>query len=138
MIDLKLRLNEPALLELVSLSIGNPTPERLEQICQRYRQHSRWKIMGYESDGRVIGCIGIEISEPTQGVVRCISVLPSERNKGIGRSMLNEIVELTGLTSLIAETDREAVDFYQKCGFQVESLGEIYPHVERFRCFKSF
>ena len=50
--------------------------------------------------------------------------------------MLNEIAVVLGLIRLIAETDQEAVGFYRKCGFKVESLGELYPGVERFRCVK--
>ena len=34
----------------------------------------------------------------------------------------------------IAETDRDAVDFYRSCGFTIESLGEKYPRIERFLC----
>ena len=32
-------------------------------------------------------------------------------------------------------TDDEAVEFYKKIGFQVKSLGEKYPGVERFCCY---
>lgn len=35
---------------------------------------------------------------------------------------------------VIAETDEEAVNFYRSIGFEVYSLGEKYPGVERFRC----
>jgi hypothetical protein len=33
-----------------------------------------------------------------------------------------------------AETDEEAADFYRNIGFTVESLGEKYPGIERFKC----
>lgn len=36
---------------------------------------------------------------------------------------------------MTAETDAEAAGFYRACGFQVRSLGEKYPGVERFACF---
>ena len=136
MIDLKRRLNEPIVLELLSLSIGNPTPEKTEQMCQRYRRDPDWHIMGYEWNGLIVGCIGMEISGLTQGLIRCISVAPSIRQQGIGRAMLQEIATVNGLTRVIAETDRTAVGFYRQCGFQIESLGERYPGVERFRCVK--
>ena len=42
------------------------------------------------------------------------------------------------LTYIEAETDKEAVEFYKKIGFQVKSLGEKYPGIERFHlCFKN-
>jgi len=37
-------------------------------------------------------------------------------------------------TSIVAETDHEAVDFYRRYGFFITSLGEKYPGVERFLC----
>lgn len=33
-----------------------------------------------------------------------------------------------------AETDKNAVNFYRKIGFNITSLGEKYPGVERFKC----
>jgi len=37
-------------------------------------------------------------------------------------------------SSIVAETDYEAVDFYRRYGFVITSLGEKYPGVERFLC----
>ena len=37
-------------------------------------------------------------------------------------------------TSIVAETDHEAVDFYRRYVFFITSLGEKYPGVERFLC----
>jgi len=36
--------------------------------------------------------------------------------------------------SLEAETDADAVSFYERCGFAITSLGERFPGIERFRC----
>ncbi|HPH97803.1 MAG TPA: hypothetical protein PKW33_16525 [Anaerolineaceae bacterium] len=52
--------------------------------------------------------------------------------------MLDELGARPGLAKLSAETDCEAVDFYRRCGFQMESLGEKYPGMERFRCTRRF
>lgn len=35
---------------------------------------------------------------------------------------------------IYTETDNDAVDFYRKYGFEITSLGEKYPGVERFLC----
>lgn len=37
-------------------------------------------------------------------------------------------------SSLVAETDADAVEFYRRCGFAVERIGEQYVGVDRFRC----
>jgi len=56
------------------------------------------------------------------------------RKQGIGRKTIEPVRQSFGARSLIAETDREAVGFYERCGFTIESMGECYPGVERFRC----
>lgn len=38
------------------------------------------------------------------------------------------------LCFIFAETDNDAVGFYRSYGFEVTSLGEKYPGVERFLC----
>ncbi|GAA0394735.1 hypothetical protein GCM10008933_26940 [Paenibacillus motobuensis] len=38
---------------------------------------------------------------------------------------------------IIAETDQDAIGFYSKIGFEIHSLGEKYPGVERFQCILS-
>lgn len=49
--------------------------------------------------------------------------------------MIKEVVRIHQLTYLEAETDDEAVEFYKRIGFQVRTLGEKYPGVERFHCY---
>jgi ribosomal protein S18 acetylase RimI-like enzyme len=58
------------------------------------------------------------------------------RGEGLGRRLINEILSLQGGSTIQAETDKDAVNFYRSCGFEVKSLGELYPGVERFVCTK--
>jgi ribosomal protein S18 acetylase RimI-like enzyme len=90
--------------------------------------------MGYELDGDMVGCVGVEIPQPGHATVRHFAVMPEHRYQGIGRSMLRQLPDELSLVQLVAETDSGALRFYQQCGFDVESLGELYPGVELFRC----
>lgn len=56
-------------------------------------------------------------------------------SKGIALQMIKEIVRVYQLTYIEAETDDGAVEFYKRIGFQVKSLGEKYPGIERFHCY---
>ncbi|MES5955495.1 GNAT family N-acetyltransferase [Bacillus fungorum] len=80
-------------------------------------------------------CIGIEIIGVNKARICHIAVVPQYRHKGIALQMIKEVVRIHQLTYLEAETDAEAVEFYKKIGFQVKSLGEKYPGVERFQCY---
>ncbi|MGH0555722.1 GNAT family N-acetyltransferase [Bacillus pretiosus] len=80
-------------------------------------------------------CIGIEIIGTNKARICHIAVVPQYRHKGIASQMIKEVVRIHQLTYLEAETDDEAVEFYKKIGFQVKSLGEKYPGIERFHVY---
>ncbi|MEH6934440.1 GNAT family N-acetyltransferase [Bacillus sp. JJ783] len=81
------------------------------------------------------GCIGIALIDTNRARICHIAVDEKYRNHGIALQMIKEIVRKYELTYIEAETDREAVGFYKKCNFKIESLGEKYPGIERFYCY---
>jgi ribosomal protein S18 acetylase RimI-like enzyme len=66
--------------------------------------------------------------------VTSLAVLPAWRGQGFARSLLFGACEQLALRTLEAEVDAEGVDVAHALGFAVESLGQRYPGVERFRC----
>ena len=132
--DVLKHLDAPPLRDLLALTIGNPTDERLEEICTRYRTDPSYRLLGYQRNGMIVGCIGLELSFPGHAIIRALAVAPSARGHGIGSHLLRQSMRTFLLTHLLAETDRDAVEFYCKCGFTISSLGEKYPGVERFLC----
>jgi len=86
----------------------------------------------YEKYILIVGCIGIEQRSLSECAIKHIAVLADQRGKGIGSKMINFIA--SKYSSIIAETDYEAVDFYRRYGFSIVNLGEKYPGVERFLC----
>jgi ribosomal protein S18 acetylase RimI-like enzyme len=48
--------------------------------------------------------------------------------------MIDFIIEKHSLSYVCTETDKDAVGFYRNYGFEITSLGEKYPGVERFLC----
>ncbi|WP_283750308.1 GNAT family N-acetyltransferase [Bacillus cereus] len=81
------------------------------------------------------GCIGIALIDTNRARICHIAVDEKYRNHRIALQMIKEIVRKYELTYIEAETDREAVGFYKKCNFKIESLGEKYPGIERFYCY---
>lgn len=81
------------------------------------------------------GCIGIALIDTNRARICHIAVDEKYRNHGIALQMIKEIVRKYELTYIEAETDREAVGFYKKCNFKIESLGGKYPGIERFYCY---
>lgn len=81
------------------------------------------------------GCIGIVLIHTNRARMCHIAVDEKYRNQGIALQMIKEIIREYELTYNEAETDTEAVGFYKKCNFKIESLGEKYPGIERFNCY---
>ena len=65
-----------------------------------------------------------------------IAVDVSARGKSIGSYMINQVINNYGLLSVYAETDNDAVGFYQKNGFNIVEFSEAYDGetVVRYKC----
>jgi ribosomal protein S18 acetylase RimI-like enzyme len=133
-IDLKPRLDEPAVRSLLALSIGYPTPTKVTAAGEQYRQDDRRVLLGFERNGVLVGYAGIELVGPSEAILWNIAVIPAQQRQGIGRAIVTYVRDRFAPGRLVAETDRNAVGFYLACGFTIESLGERYPGTERFRC----
>ena len=138
LVELAARLDDPNVISLLAFSVGFPTPERLRTVMARYQEQAQWRLLGIEQDGILAGCIGVELSADGCAVIHNIAVAVEFRERGFGRAMIEAVAEQFQLRQLVAETDVDAVGFYRRCGFEITSLGERYPGVERFRCVKSF
>ncbi|MGI2328322.1 GNAT family N-acetyltransferase [Planococcus sp. YIM B11945] len=101
---------------------------------EKYMGLNQRKLFAYKLENKIVGCIGIELISGNLCEIKHIVVSPEERGQKIGSQMVQFVCKRFNLTSIFAETDQEAVGFYQKRGFDVESLGEKYPGRERFLC----
>jgi ribosomal protein S18 acetylase RimI-like enzyme len=120
---------EPLLWKLLSLATSN---DKVDIEYEKYVNFSNRTLFSFDLEGESVGCIGVEINRLNECEVKHIAVSSDHRGKGIGSKMIAYILEM--YPSISAETDREAVEFYLKCGFKITSLGEKYPGVERFLC----
>ncbi|SMF81175.1 Acetyltransferases [Paenibacillus uliginis N3/975] len=126
------RLEDLEVKELLAYSVF-PDPERLDQAVEAYRKPNGLELYGYEEEGVLVGIIGVDKVEDEM-TIKHIAVTPENRGKDYGRGMILELMVQQKPARVIAETDEEAVGFYRSIGFEIYSLGEIYPGVERFRC----
>ena len=136
MIDIRSQLGSTAVRNLVDhLEYPVEMRERkTEQILTEYRENRGQSILGAAEDGELLGFIGFRSDSPDRAVIRHIAVRRDRRGQGIGKQMILHVCNAYGLQEITAETDREAVNFYRRVGFRVESLGEKYQGTERFLC----
>lgn len=127
------KIEDEGIRELIGYSVF-PDPERTEEAVGQYRGDDGLPLFGVESEGEIIGIIGVRPLAENRWSIEHLAVRPDCRGAGFGRGLILELIEQVKPEVLVAETDEEAVDFYRWIGFEVESLGELYPGVERFRC----
>jgi len=131
--QIKHRLGEEEIRELIGYSVF-PDPERIEQAIGRYQHEEQMQLYGAIEEDEVIGIVGFTMDGDQNLILQHIAVRPENREQGHGREMMLELIGLMNPTTIVAETDEEAADFYRNIGFTVFSLGEKFPGVERFRC----
>ncbi|MBU5346479.1 GNAT family N-acetyltransferase [Paenibacillus lautus] len=131
--DITMQAMRPEVKELLSYSVF-PDPEAVVQAVAAYETGPS-RLFGFEEDGLLLGVIGFDVDQD-ELTIRHLAVLPENRGKGYGRGLILELLlEVQPKPArVIAETDEEAVNFYRSIGFEVYSLGEKYPGIERFRC----
>ena len=113
-----------------------PTEEKFNKKIDTFLIDNSIKIFACFNRGEIVGVIVISFLERNKIEIIGIAVVLSARSKGIGSYMINQIVKEYDLISVYAETDNDAVGFYQKNGFSVTEFSEIYDEkmVIRYKC----
>lgn len=108
--------------------------EKAETEYKKYITLRDRQLYGFMDGEAMGGCIGIEIVDADVLEIKHIAVAPEQRGSGLGRAMIQAVQGKLKPNVMVAETDLEAVGFYRSLGFEIRSLGEKYPGVERFLC----
>ncbi len=133
-IDIKPILKTPDVLSVLSESVGMPTEDKLKKRAQVYINNNNVVAFGYISDGAVLGVIVLDISKKEEIAILDIAVSKANQHNGIGKKLIEHVLANLNPTTIIAETDGDAVDFYRKFGFIINNLGEKYPDIIRYEC----
>lgn len=139
LVDLRHDLDTPEFRALLLLLVGwrnEPVldRERLDRVIGDYRTTPGLRVLGFKRAGVPVAIIAVDIAAGNVATIRHIVVQPELRRHGLGGALILETRVHLGLSEIRAETDRDAVGFYERSGFRVTSLGEKYRGVERFFC----
>ena len=113
-----------------------PTVEKFNNKANLFLNDNSVKIFACFEEDKIIGVMAVSFIEQNKIEIIGIAVDVSARRKGVGSYMINQVVNRYGLLSVYAETDNDAVGFYQKNGFIITEFSEIYEGetVIRYRC----
>ncbi|MCX7123063.1 MAG: GNAT family N-acetyltransferase [Gammaproteobacteria bacterium] len=104
-----------ALAEVIQASIGNPTPAKIQSILRQYANHDQ-HLIGCFSGTLLIGVIGIHLTG-ANAIIEHISVLKDFQARGVGKKLIQYVINHFNINTIKAETDDDAVGFYQAQGF---------------------
>ena len=90
-------------------------------VCENQGEKAGMMVLKYTNAGAEI--IGIAVPEKL-------------RRRGIGRYIIQFVLQSESLERLEAQTDDDSVGFYRKCGFALEKIIVDYPDgsVARYNC----
>ncbi|WP_456274174.1 GNAT family N-acetyltransferase [Bacillus sp. AK031] len=88
--------------------------KKLQQTMQNYEQEDNWQLFLWK-DEDIVGLIGVVI-ESDSIEVRHISVNPSHRHEGIGKSMLRTLSDI--YSNKMLKPSEYTAAFFDKCDFE--------------------
>ncbi|WP_188831418.1 GNAT family N-acetyltransferase [Paenibacillus aceti] len=137
MIDLK-TYNNLGEVKLLLAECMWPDDERIARELDQYLTNDSRGLFGIMIDNELAGLIGIIPYSEDAVELKHIAMKAPYRGRGIGKKLIAEYMRDYQPSTIIAETDQDAVGFYRKVGFEIHSLGEKYPGVERFQCIQFY
>lgn len=126
----KIELSHTQLPQVIAPSIGNATQEKIQLVLDSYQKRNH-HIIGCFFNQQLIAVIGVEQLN-NKANVRHISVLEKFKSQGIGKGLIEFVIKHFSLISLSAETDKDAIGFYQALGFFCEAFKGEYGI--RYKC----
>lgn len=133
-IDIKGNLRDERVLAVISLSMYMPTKEKLNSRIDKYESDANVSAFACDDNGFICGTIILRHTANDEFEILGIATAPSHRNQGVASRLIAFAVDTLKCRTIKAETDDDAVGFYRRFGFQVNSLGEKYPGCVRYLC----
>lgn len=122
------------LASVLSYALFEPSLEKSTRTLDALISRVDTTVAFSKTKGEISGIIAYTACRGGLTEILYISVAPDDRLKGVGKELVDHIRKKGGCSTITAETDKTAVNFYRQLGFRIASLGEKYPGVERFAC----
>lgn len=134
LIGIKNEIDNPTVLRLIGESAWDKSAEAMNRKVAEFRSREDLQLYGWIENDDILGVCGVVIHSNWIEIYN-IAVDPSIRKHGIGKAMITAIQQKYKIT-VKAETDDDAVGFYQKCGFKTKVFMKTYNtgEYQRYEC----
>ena len=104
----------------------HPTYDHFKEQMEDYLNEQSVRIYICENRGEKAGMMILNYLGVTAEIIG-IAVTNKARCQGIGKRMIQSVMESEGLERVVAQTDDDSIGFYRKCGFAEERTVVDYP-----------
>ena len=134
--DIKSHFLTPEVYEIYSQCMYAPTYEKFAEKARSYLNDPDTVIYGFFADHALLGVIVLQSKSPNTAEIVGIAVEHTHQQRHIGMELIQHAAEIGCYTELYAETDDDAVSFYERCGFETEAFQAAYDGIpcRRYRC----
>lgn len=122
------------ILALLAESVGQSTESALAELVDSCKPDDYPAIWIASGSDRPIGVMRLDSEDRTRCTITHIAVDKDLRSRGVGRLLIEFILDDLGFRQVEAETDDDARGFYEACGFIAKSIGENRYGIQRYRC----
>lgn len=128
-----IEVNRKQFFDCICDALYEPNEDKIEKLLLEFEMNKSKEIFGIFRKNNLIGVIAITTNESI--IINYIGVNMDERNNGIGTKLITFIKNRAN-KSILAETDNEAVHFYEKTGFSSKKIIKKYgtKDIIRFEC----
>lgn len=88
--------------------------QKLQETINLYESNDDWQLYLWKEDDDIVGIIGVSFEEDSTAILQHVSVNPSHRNQGLGKTMLLALNKLIG-EKLNILPNKHTREFYDKC-----------------------
>lgn len=105
--------HEKIAMGLLSFMPSEKDLKKLQHTIKLYEEDDSWQLYLYKDDDDIIGAIGVKVVGKV-AELHHVSINPSYRSQGKGKSMLNELRQQLG-DSIEIKPNQYTNDFFEKC-----------------------
>ncbi len=125
LVTLAEEFHSPAVYAIYQFCMYQPTPAKFSALAAELLSDGAARLCGCRRNGTLTGVLALRVLGD-EGTIAGIAVDGAWRGKGVGSFLVYGAMKAFHIEKLYAETDREAVEFYRKCGFSAEAFTKTY------------
>ncbi|MCL4351606.1 MAG: GNAT family N-acetyltransferase [Firmicutes bacterium] len=121
---------------LLFLAMGLVTAQKTAYWREQYMAGNPYQLWNWRQNTQLAGIFGLKLEGDTNHISH-IAVSATHRHQGIGSQMVGDMAKHFPAQYWIAETDDDALRFYQSLGFTAQILVNQPPGFSvRYRCVR--